>query len=42
MSGERDSRVYLDDILDAATKALEFADGLSFDEFKCDDRTTSR
>lgn len=40
MSQERDPRVYLDDILDAATKAIQFVDGLSFDEFVGDDRTT--
>ena len=40
MSQERDPRVYLDDMVTAATKAIEFVDGLSFDEFVSDDRTT--
>jgi len=40
MSLERDPRVYLDDILDAARKAVEFTEGLSFEEFVADDRTT--
>lgn len=40
MTGDRDPGVYLDDILDAATKAREFVAGISFEEFKTDDRTT--
>lgn len=40
MSGERDTKVYLDDILDVARKAMGFAEGLSFEEFVEDDRTT--
>lgn len=40
MSLERDPRIYLDDILDAAGKAIEFTNGLSFEEFVGDDRTT--
>ena len=40
MTLERDPRVYLDDILDAAGKAIEFTDGLSFGEFVGDKRTT--
>lgn len=40
MSGERDPRVYLDDILDAAGKAIEFTHGFSFEEFVGDARTT--
>jgi uncharacterized protein with HEPN domain len=40
MTLERDPRVYLDDILGAAGKAIAFTDGLSFEEFVGDERTT--
>ena len=40
MSEKRDVGVYLDDILDAAEKALRFTEGLSFDVFQSDDRTS--
>ncbi|MFQ5739493.1 MAG: DUF86 domain-containing protein [Acidobacteriota bacterium] len=39
MSDRRDSRVYLDDILEAAAKAREFVSSCSFDEFRADERT---
>lgn len=39
MSPRRDPRISLGDILDAATKATQFVDGLSFEEFAEDDRT---
>lgn len=39
MTENRDEIVYLDDILDAAAKAQEFAHGLTFEEFKRDERT---
>ena len=40
MKRERDTRVYLEDILAAASKAIAFTEGLSFEEFVRDDRTT--
>ena len=40
MTADRDPVIYLDDILDAATKAMHFVAGLSFAEFEHDDRTT--
>ena len=39
MSEERDVSVYLDDIIDAAGKAVRFAEGFSFSEFESDERT---
>ena len=36
---ERDSRLYLSDILDSGTAIQEFVKGLSFEEF-CNDRKT--
>lgn len=39
MTERRDVSIYLDDILDAASKAQRFTEGLSFEEFKRDDRT---
>ena len=39
MTQERDPRVYLDDILDAARKAQEFSAGLSFEQFEADERS---
>lgn len=39
MTERRDVSVYLDDILDAASKAKRFTEGLSFEEFERDDRT---
>jgi uncharacterized protein with HEPN domain len=35
----RDYRVYLDDILDAARKIREYADGMSKNEFSSDSKT---
>ena len=35
----RDSRVYLEDILDAVAKIRRYTCGLSLDEFKADERT---
>jgi uncharacterized protein with HEPN domain len=40
MSGKRTHVDYLRDILDAAGKAREFAQGLDFEQFASDDRTT--
>ena len=40
MTLDRDPVIYLDDILDAATKATQFVADSSFDEFEHDDRTT--
>ncbi len=40
MTLDRDPVIYLDDILDAATKAMQFVADSSFDEFEHDDRTT--
>ena len=40
MSEERDISVYLDDIIEAAGKAVRFAEGLSFSEFESDERTS--
>lgn len=40
MAEDRDAGVYLDDILDACTKAMGFVEGLSFEEFERDDRTS--
>ena len=40
MTAGRDPVIYLDDILDAATKAMHFVADLSFEEFEHDDRTT--
>jgi len=39
LTQERDPRVYLDDILEAGSKAREFTRGLSYEEFSSDDRT---
>jgi len=39
MSEERDISVYLDDIIDAAGKAVRFVEGLSFSDFESDERT---
>ncbi len=40
MTEDRDPAIYLDDILDAATKARRFVAGLSFEQFESDDRTS--
>ena len=40
MTADRDQVIYLDDILDAATRAMHFVADLSFTEFEHDDRTT--
>lgn len=40
MTQERDIAVYLDDIVDAAMKARQFTDGVSFEEFEEDERTS--
>lgn len=39
MTQDRDATIYLDDIVDAALKATQFVQGLSFEEFERDDRT---
>ena len=36
----RDPRIYLDDIVGAGGKAIRFTEGISFDEFDRDDRTS--
>jgi uncharacterized protein with HEPN domain len=40
VTAKRDVGVYLDDILDAAGKAVQFTKGMSFDEFQRDERTS--
>lgn len=39
MTRDRDFRVYLEDILDAARKAQQFLSGLTFEQFEADEKT---
>ena len=39
MSRERDARVYLEDIVDAARKAQQFTAGLTFEQFEADEKS---
>ena len=35
----RDSRIYLDDMLDAARKIRKYVTGMDFDDFNADEKT---
>lgn len=39
MKKARDHNDYLDDILDASTKAAQFVEGMDFNSFAADDKT---